>query len=186
MKFTPLEIPDIILVEPDVHRDERGFFLESYHREKYAPGGIDVEFVQDNHSRSGRGTLRGLHAQIERPQGKLVRVVEGEVYDVAVDIRRGSPTFGRWVGERLSADNFLQLWIPPGFVHGFCVLTDVAEFEYKCTDYYHPESEIVVAWNDPAIGVEWPIEQPLLSQRDADAPSLASLGDRLPEYPARG
>ena len=184
MKFTPLEIPDIVLIEPDVHRDERGFFLEAYHREKYAPGGIDVEFVQDNHSRSGRGTLRGLHAQIERPQGKLVRVVEGEVYDVAVDIRRGSPTFGRWVGERLSADNFLQLWIPPGFVHGFCVLTDAAEFEYKCTDYYHPGGEIVVAWNDPAIGIEWPLDQPLLSGRDASAPALASLGDRLPEYRA--
>jgi dTDP-4-dehydrorhamnose 3,5-epimerase len=181
MKFTPLEIPDVILVEPDVYRDERGFFLETYHQAKYAPH-VDAEFVQDNHSRSGRDTLRGLHAQLDHPQGKLVRVVEGEVFDVAVDIRRGSPTFGRWVGQRLSADNFLQLWVPVGFAHGFCVTSEVAEFEYKCTDFYHPEDEIVIAWNDPAIGIRWPLERPRLSDRDTDAPSLAAFGDRLPRY----
>jgi len=180
MNFTPLAIPDVILVEPDVHRDDRGFFLESYHREKYAAGGIDVDFVQDNHSRSGRGTLRGLHSQIEHAQGKLVRVVVGEVFDVAVDIRRGSPTFGQWVGQQLSADNFAQLWVPPGFAHGFCVTSEIAEFEYKCTDFYHPEAEIVVAWNDPAIGIDWPIEEPLLSARDADAKPLSEHTDRLP------
>lgn len=182
MKFTPLAIPEVIRVEPDVHRDERGFFLESYQREKYAAGGIDVAFVQDNHSKSARGTLRGLHAQLEHAQGKLVRVVEGEVFDVAVDIRRGSPTFGRWVGERLSADNFAQLWVPPGFAHGFCVTSETAEFEYKCTDFYHPECEIVVAWNDPEIGIDWPIAEPLLSQRDGAAQPLAAHGDVLPRF----
>jgi dTDP-4-dehydrorhamnose 3,5-epimerase len=182
MKFTPLEMPEVVLVEPDVHRDDRGFFLESYHRRKYAAGGIDAEFVQDNHSRSARGTLRGLHAQLEHPQGKLVRVVEGEVYDVAVDIRRGSPTFGRWVGQLLSAENVLQLWVPPGFAHGFCVTSEVAEFEYKCTDFYHPEGEIAVAWNDPAIGIAWPIEQPQLAARDAAAAPLAEFSDRLPRF----
>jgi len=182
MNFTRLEIPDVVLVEPDVHRDDRGFFLETYHQRKYRAGGIDAEFVQDNHSRSTRGTLRGLHAQLAQPQGKLVRVVEGEVFDVAVDIRLGSPTFGRWVGERLSAANFLQLWIPPGFAHGFCVTSEVAEFEYKCTDFYHPEGEIVIAWNDPAIGIEWPIAEPLLGPRDAAAPSLEALGDQLPRF----
>lgn len=182
MNFTRLEIPDVVLIEPDVHRDDRGFFLETYHQRKYAAGGIDAEFVQDNHSRSTRGTLRGLHAQLAHPQGKLVRVVEGEVFDAAVDIRLGSPTFGRWVGKRLSAGNLLQLWIPPGFAHGFCVTSEVAEFEYKCTDFYHPEGEIVIAWNDPAIGIAWPIEQPLLGSRDADAPPLEVLSDRLPRF----
>jgi dTDP-4-dehydrorhamnose 3,5-epimerase len=182
MKFTPLEIADVILVEPTVHRDDRGFFLESYQREKYTAGGVAGEFVQDNHSRSAYGTLRGLHAQIERPQGKLVRVVAGEVYDVAVDIRRGSPTFGGYVGVRLSAEDFRQLWIPPGFAHGFCVVSETAEFEYKCTDFYHPASEIVIAWNDPAIGIDWPVAEPLLSDRDAAAPPLSDAGDRLPTF----
>ena len=182
MKFTKLEIPEVILIEPDVHRDDRGFFLESYHRQKYAPAGIEAEFVQDNHSRSVRGALRGLHAQLEHPQGKLVRVIEGEVFDVAVDIRRGSPTFGHWVGEQLSAENFLQLWVPPGFAHGFYVTSEIAEFEYKCTDFYHPEGEIVVAWNDPAIGIAWPSGQPLLSARDEAAPSLAEISERLARY----
>ena len=183
MKFTPQRIPDVVLVEPDVHRDDRGFFLESYQQRKYAEGGIDAVFVQDNHSRSGRGTLRGLHAQLgAHAQGKLVRVVAGSVFDVAVDIRVGSPTFGQWVGAELSAENFQQLWIPPGFAHGFCVTSDVAEFEYKCTDFYVPSAEIVIAWNDPDIDVAWPLAEPLLSARDAAAKGLAAQRDRLPVY----
>jgi dTDP-4-dehydrorhamnose 3,5-epimerase len=182
MKFTELELPGVILVEPDVHSDDRGFFLETYQTQKYADGGVTGAFVQDNHSRSMRGTLRGLHAQIDHPQGKLVRVVEGEVYDVAVDIRVGSPHFGKHVGVSLSASNFRQLWVPPGFAHGFCVTSDVAEFEYKCTDFYFPESEIVVAWNDPEIGIDWPVEEPLLSGRDGDAKLLSESVERLPRY----
>ena len=182
MKFTALEIPECVLVEPDVHVDDRGFFVESYHQAKYAEGAIDAVFVQDNHSKSRRGTLRGLHAQLARPQGKLVRVIAGEVFDVAVDIRLGSPTFGKCVAALLSAENFQQLWIPEGFAHGFCVTSEVAEFEYKCTDVYDPESQLVVAWNDPEIGIEWPMEEPLLSERDAVAPTLSEVMDVLPRY----
>lgn len=182
MKFSETELPGVILIEPDVHRDARGFFLESYHAHKYAEHGIDVRFVQDNHSCSQRGTLRGLHCQLQHAQGKLARVVRGEVFDVAVDIRVGSPTFGRHTSAILSADNFCQLWVPPGFAHGFYVLSDVAEFEYKCTDFYHPEHEISIAWNDPAIGIPWPDDQPSLSGRDAEAPPLESFRDRLPRY----
>lgn len=182
MKFTEFDLPGVILVEPDVHSDDRGFFLETYQTQKYADGGIHGTFVQDNHSRSALGTLRGLHAQIEHPQGKLVRVVKGEVYDVAVDIRVGSPHFGKHVGVSLSAENFRQLWIPPGFAHGFCVTTEVAEFEYKCTDFYYPEAEIVIAWDDPQIGIDWPIEAPLLSGRDAAAALLSDVTERLPRY----
>jgi len=184
VKFTELEVPGVIQVEPDVHRDDRGFFVESYHQAKYAEGGVDAVFVQDNHSKSARNTLRGLHAQVEHAQGKLVRVVSGSVYDVAVDIRRGSPHFGKHVGVELSAENFRQLWVPPGFAHGFCVTSDVAEFEYKCSDFYHPESEIVVAWNDPAIGIEWPVSAPQLSKRDAEAQNLADCRDALPVFPS--
>ena len=140
MRFRPTAMPDVILVEPDVHRDARGFFLETFHARKYAEGGIPGPFVQDNHSRSVKGTLRGLHAQRQQPQGKLVRAVEGEMFDVAVDIRPSSPTFGRWVGVRLSGENFRQLYIPPGFAHGFCVLSDVVHVEYKCTDFYAPRT----------------------------------------------
>jgi dTDP-4-dehydrorhamnose 3,5-epimerase len=184
MSFRSTDIPGVLLVEPDVHRDPRGFFLETYHRTKYADGGIDVAFVQDNHSRSTAGTLRGLHAQLTRPQGKLVRAVRGEIFDVAVDIRRASPTFGRWVGFHLSDENFHQLWVPPGFAHGFCVLSEIAEVEYKCTELYAPEDEITVAWNDPDVGVRWPLGgEPLLSQRDAAAPSLAEVLHRLPLFP---
>ena len=182
MKFLDTEVPGVILIEPDVHRDERGFFIESYQAQRYADNGIPGPFVQDNHSRSTFGTLRGLHAQLIQPQGKLVRVVEGEVFDVAVDVRRGSPTFGRHVSLSLSADNFRQLYIPPGFVHGFCVTSEVAEFEYKCTDYYNPTGEISVAWNDPDIGIQWPLDDPILSPKDADAPRLRDVLDRLPEY----
>lgn len=181
MKFTPTDLPEILIVEPDVHRDERGFFLETWHAEKYAEGGIDVPFVQDNHSRSTRGILRGLHAQIARPQGKLVRASLGEIYDVAVDIRHGSPTFGQHVGVTLSADNFRQLWIPAGFAHGFCVTSEVAELQYKCTDLYDPTSELTLAWNDPALGISWPVESPLLSAKDAEGRALADFAD--PELP---
>jgi dTDP-4-dehydrorhamnose 3,5-epimerase len=172
VRFVPTALPEVVLVEPDVHRDGRGFFLETYHAQKYREAGLDAVFVQDNHSRSSRGTLRGLHAQLRRPQGKLVRAVEGEMFDVAVDIRPRSPTFGRWVGARLTGDNFHQLWIPPGFAHGFCVLSESADFHYKCTDFYVPTSERGIAWNDPDLGIPWPVTAPLLSARDAAAPRL--------------
>jgi dTDP-4-dehydrorhamnose 3,5-epimerase len=182
--FREVDLPGVLVIEPVVHQDERGFFLETYHRDKYRDGGLDAAFVQDNHSRSRRGTLRGLHAQRTRPQGKLVRAVHGRIYDVAVDIRRGSPTFAHWVGEELSADNFRQLWIPPGFAHGFCVLSEVAEVEYKCTEVYVPEDEITIAWDDPRIGVRWPLESaPALSPRDGAAPTLEDWVDRLPVFP---
>jgi dTDP-4-dehydrorhamnose 3,5-epimerase len=179
VRFTPTEIPDVILVEPDVHRDARGFFLETYHREKYAAGGIDATFVQDNHSRSVRGTLRGLHAQLGKPQGKLIRVVEGEIHDVAVDIRRGSPTFGRSVGMRLGGEDFRQLWIPPGFAHGFCVVSENAHVEYKCTELYDPAAEISILWNDPDLGIDWPVRDPVVSAKDGRAPRLRDVAERL-------
>ena len=175
MRFTPLALPDVILVEPDVHRDARGFFLETYHVERYRSGGIPGPFVQDNHSRSVRGTLRGLHAQRRRPQGKLVRAVDGEMFDVAVDVRRASPTFGRWVGVRLSGENFRQLYVPAGFAHGFCVLSEVVNVEYKCTDFYDPGDEIGLVWNDPEVGIEWPVSDPIISEKDRRLPPLKSL-----------
>jgi len=179
----PTDLPEILIVEPDVHRDERGFFLETWHAEKYAALGLDADFVQDNHSRSSRGILRGLHAQLIRPQGKLVRVTVGEIYDVALDIRAGSPTFGRHVGVLLSADNFRQLWVPEGFAHGFCVTSDVAELQYKCTDFYDASGEITIAWNDPALAIEWPVDEPLLSDKDAAGQNLADFAaDGLPRY----
>ena len=179
MKFIETDLPGVILVEPTVHKDERGFFLETYRSSLYAEGGIDARFVQDNHSRSVRGTLRGLHLQTVKPQGKLCRVIAGEVYDVAVDVRRGSPTFGKHTSTVLSAENFRQLWVPPNFAHAFLVLSKSADFEYKCTDFYHPEGELVVAWNDPEIGIPWPLSDPILSERDRAAPRLSELGDRL-------
>ena len=175
MRFTPLALPEVILVEPDVHRDARGFFVETYQLEKYRAGGIAGPFVQDNHSRSVQGTLRGLHAQRRRPQGKLVRAVDGEMFDVAVDIRRGSPTFGRWVGVRLSGENFQQLYVPRGFAHGFCVLSEVVHVEYKCTDFYDAADEIGLAWNDPDVGIEWPIRDPIISDKDGRLPRLRDL-----------
>jgi dTDP-4-dehydrorhamnose 3,5-epimerase len=184
MRFTPTEIPEVLLVEPDVHGDSRGFFLETYHQEKYRQGGIADSFVQDNHSRSAGRVLRGLHAQRQHPQGKLVRAVEGAIFDVAVDIRRGSPTFKRWVARVLSAENHFQLWVPPGFAHGFCVLGDGAQVEYKCTTLYDQEDEITVAWNDPEVGVRWPVEDPVLSAKDAEAPRLVAIFDALPTFPA--
>jgi dTDP-4-dehydrorhamnose 3,5-epimerase len=172
MKFIPTQIPEVILIEPDVFEDERGFFMETYHEQKYRAAGIAYSFVQDNHSRSIQGTLRGLHYQITHGQGKLVRVVYGEIYDVAVDLRRSSPTFGKWVGSRITAQAKNQLWIPTGFAHGFYTLSDWAEVLYKATDIYTLQAERTVLWNDPEIGIDWPIipgTQPILSKKDAVA-----------------
>ncbi len=169
MKATPTRIPDVLLIEPKVFGDDRGFFYESFNRRAFHEAtGLDVDFVQDNHSKSARNVLRGLHYQLAQPQGKLVRVTQGEVFDVAVDIRKGSPTYGQWVGEILSAENKKQLWIPAGLAHGFVVLSATAEFLYKTTDYYAPQHERCIAWNDPDLAIAWPIEgQPLLSAKDA-------------------
>ena len=169
MKVTPTAIPDVLLLEPKVFGDSRGFFFESFNQRVFeAAVGCPTHFVQDNHSRSGRGVLRGLHYQIAQPQGKLVRVVSGAVFDVAADIRPGSPTFGRWVGVELTADNQQQLWIPPGLAHGFLVLSDNAEFLYKTTDYYSPAHERCILWSDPVLDIRWPLaEPPILSSKDA-------------------
>jgi dTDP-4-dehydrorhamnose 3,5-epimerase len=179
MKFLPTALPEVVLVEPDVFRDDRGFFLETYQKQKYGAAGLPEEFVQDNHSFSIRGTLRGLHAQVRRPQGKLIRAVLGEIFDVAVDIRPESPTFGRWVGEVLSGENHRQLYVPPGFAHGFCVTSESAHVLYKCTSFYDKEDEIALLWNDPAIGISWPTGTPLLSPRDLAAPKLAEILHKL-------
>ncbi len=176
MQFTRLQIPDVILVEPEIFEDQRGFFLESYHRERFTAGGIAADFVQDNHSRSRRGSLRGLHYQVRQPQGKLVRVIVGQAYDVAVDLRRTSPTFRQWVGVELSADKKNQIWIPPGFAHGFYVLSEWAEVLYKATDYYAPQWERSLLWNDPVLGIAWPVpagQAPILSAKDAAGRSLS-------------
>ncbi len=185
MRVEPSALPDVLIIDPDVHVDGRGFFIETYHADRYRRHGIDGPFVQDNQSRSLARTLRGLHLQVEHPQGKLIRVIEGEIFDVAVDVRRGSPTFGRWVGINLSAENFKQCYIPQGFAHGFCVLTEIAQVEYKCTDVYDPASEIGIMWNDPAVGIAWPVAQPVLSARDGRHPALADLMDRLPLYQSK-
>jgi dTDP-4-dehydrorhamnose 3,5-epimerase len=184
MIFNRTRLPGVILVEPAVHGDARGFFVETYHERRYVENGITKHFVQDNHSKSKRGTLRGLHAQLKNPQGKLVRAVEGEILDVAVDVRRGSPTFGQWVAEKLSAENFRQLWVPEGFVHGFCVLSPWAQVEYKVTAFYDREDEFGVAWNDPDLGIDWPVKEPLLSDRDRAAPRLRDV-EELPVYEAK-
>jgi dTDP-4-dehydrorhamnose 3,5-epimerase len=181
MKATPLNIPDVILIEPKVFGDERGYFYESFNQALFNQAiGYDVQFVQDNHSKSQKGVLRGLHYQLPpKAQGKLVRVIQGEVFDVAVDIRQGSPTFGQWVGEILSAENKRQLWIPEGFAHGFITLSETAEFLYKTTDYYAPEYERCIAWNDPKIGINWPLDQaPILSSKDQQGVSLESIINR--------
>lgn len=182
MRVIETEIPEVRIVEPTVHRDARGFFLETYHAPRYREHGIPDVFVQDNHSRSARGTLRGLHGQFPRAQAKLVRAIEGEIYDVAVDARPGSPHYGRFVATTLSAENFLQLYVPPGFVHGFCVLSPVAQVEYKCSVVYHPKDEFSVLWNDPEIGIPWPVSDPVLSAKDRDAPPLADVQDKLIRY----
>ena len=175
MKATPLAIRDVILIEPKVFGDERGFFFESFNQAKFeAAIGRQVSFVQDNHSRSVKNVLRGLHYQIQQPQGKLVRVAQGEVFDVAVDLRKSSPSFGQWVGEILSAENKRQLWVPEGFAHGFVVISESAEFLYKTTDYWAPEFERSIAWNDPAIGIQWPLQgEAILSAKDQQALPLA-------------
>lgn len=172
MKVIPTELPGVLIIEPQVFGDARGFFLETWNAPRYAAAGIPIAFVQDNLSRSVRGTLRGLHFQEPDPQGKLVHVVEGAVFDVAVDVRRGSPHFGRWVGVELSLENKRQLWVPPGFAHGFCVLSAHAAFVYKCTALYAPQSDRGIAWNDPDLEIAWPIQDPLLSAKDAAAPRL--------------
>ena len=182
MRVVPTDLPGVLVIEPDVHVDGRGFFVETYHADRYREHGIVGPFVQDNHSRSLGGTLRGLHLQLHRPQGKLIRVIEGEIFDVAVDVRRGSPTFGRWVSVTLSAENFTQCYVPQGFAHGFCVTSAAAQVEYKCTDLYDAPSEIGVAWDDPAIGIAWPVADPVLSPRDSRHPTLAELTDKLPEW----
>jgi dTDP-4-dehydrorhamnose 3,5-epimerase len=181
MNFKPLAIPDVVLIEPRVLRDPRGYFLETYHADKFAAAGLRLPFVQDNHSRSARGTLRGMHAQRLRPQGKLVRAIRGEILDVAADVRPGSPTFGKWVSAMLTEENFHQLWVPPGFVHGFLVLSEHAEVLYKCTDVYAPGDEIGVRWDDPDLAIDWPLREPLLSAKDAALPTLAQLATRLRE-----
>lgn len=170
MNVIPTAIPDVKLIEPRVFGDHRGFFLESWNARTFADAGLELNFVQDNHSRSTQGILRGLHYQMVHPQGKLVRVTQGEVFDVAVDIRKGSPSFGQWVGVHLSAENHRMLWVPPGFAHGFLVLSETADFLYKCTDYYAPEHDRCIRWNDPDIGIDWPLEgidSPVLSAKDA-------------------
>jgi dTDP-4-dehydrorhamnose 3,5-epimerase len=175
MNIIETSLPGVLLIEPRVFGDARGFFLESWNRRSFAEAGLDLDFVQDNHSRSARGVLRGLHYQIGNPQGKLVRVTHGAVFDVAVDIRRSSPHFGRWVGYELSADNHRMLWVPPGFAHGFLVLSDTADFLYKCTTLYDPPGDRGIRWDDPAIGIAWPDlgMAPQLSAKDAVAPLLA-------------
>ncbi|MFN7037858.1 MAG: dTDP-4-dehydrorhamnose 3,5-epimerase [Bellilinea sp.] len=176
MKFTPCCIPDVVLIEPRLFGDQRGFFMETYQQKVFAEHGIAAQFVQDNHSGSRRATLRGLHYQIRQPQGKLVRVIAGEIFDVAVDLRRSSPTFGQWVGEILSAENKRQLWVPPGFAHGFYVLSEWAEVVYKASDFYAPQWERTLLWNDPAVGIEWPLLdglELLISEKDRAGLPLA-------------
>jgi dTDP-4-dehydrorhamnose 3,5-epimerase len=182
MMFHRTEFDGVLVIEPYSFRDSRGFFLETYQQAKYREGGVAAAFVQDNHSRSAGGTIRGLHAQRLHPQGKLIRVLHGKIFDVVVDIRRGSPTFRHWIKIELTADNFLQCYVPPGFAHGFCVRSESAEIEYKCTDFYDPSDELRIVWNDPAIGVKWPTAQPLLSDKDRDALPLSELMESLPQY----
>jgi dTDP-4-dehydrorhamnose 3,5-epimerase len=183
MRVIETALSGVLIIEPRVFEDPRGFFLEGYQEARYRQAGIHAAFVQDNVSRSRRGVLRGLHYQLRQPQGKLVSVVRGQVFDVAVDIRRGSPSFGRWVGVLLDDLNHRQLYIPPHFAHGFCVLSEEADFGYKCTDYYHPESEQGIIWDDPEIGIEWPLQDILLSDKDACNPRLSEQApEKLPAY----
>jgi dTDP-4-dehydrorhamnose 3,5-epimerase len=183
LTVTPTSIAGVLTIQPTVFGDARGYFFESWHAERYTAVGLPEGFVQDNVSRSARGTLRGLHLQEPNAQGKLVQVLDGEVFDVAVDLRIGSDTFGKWEGFRLSEANRCQVYLPAGIAHGFCVLSDSALFCYKCTDYYHRESELGVAWNDPELAIAWPVEQPTLSAKDAAAPRLAEIPrERLPRW----
>jgi len=185
MNITETRIPAVKLIEPKVFGDERGFFMETWNQKAFREAGINATFVQDNHSRSVKNTLRGLHYQIRQPQGKLVRVTRGEVFDVAVDLRTNSPTFGQWVGEYLSEENKRMLWVPPGFAHGFLVTSDTADFQYKCTDFYAPEYERSIRWNDPTLKINWGVTHPedlLLSGKDQDAQSLEQATAELTEY----
>ncbi|MBP1475455.1 dTDP-4-dehydrorhamnose 3,5-epimerase [Frateuria sp. MAH-13] len=183
MKVVHTALPDVVVIEPQVFGDDRGFFYESYNEAKYREAGIDRRFVQSNVSRSAKGVLRGLHYQWPNPQGKLVSVLEGEVYDVAVDIRRGSPTFGRWAGVMLTADNHRHFWIPEGFAHGFCVVSGFATFSYQCTALYDREADAGIRWNDADIAIDWPVSAPLLSEKDMRAPFLKDVPtERLPVY----
>lgn len=181
MKFVETPLPGVILIEPRVFGDARGFFMETYRADVFQANGIAETFVQDNHSRSARGVLRGLHYQEPYPQGKLVRCVRGELFDVAVDIRRGSPSFGKWYGVKLSEENKAMLWVPPGFAHGFCALTDGAELVYKTTEIYRPEHDRSILWNDPEIGIDWPVSDPILSAKDSIAVPLSAAAS-LPRY----
>ncbi|MGH2593764.1 MAG: dTDP-4-dehydrorhamnose 3,5-epimerase [Anaerolineae bacterium] len=184
MKVIESDLPDVLLIEPEVRGDARGYFMETWNVARYEQAGLSARFVQDNVSYSARGTLRGLHFQNPNAQGKLVYVLQGEVFDVAVDIRVGSPTFGRWTGITLSGDNKRQVYIPEGFAHGFCVTSEHALLAYKCTDFYNPEAEASVLWNDPDIGIDWPVRLPILSDRDKNAPRLKDMPpDRLPKFP---
>jgi dTDP-4-dehydrorhamnose 3,5-epimerase len=183
MKVIPAEHPEVLIIEPDVHGDTRGFFMETWHQAKFAEHGIAGTFVQDNHSRSAKGVLRGLHYQLRHPQGKLLRAVNGAIFDVAVDIRRGSPRFGQWVGIELSDSNRRQVYVPPGFAHGFCVLSEQVDFMYKCTDFYVPEDEYGIAWDDPELAITWPQMDYTLSDRDRQLPTL-SESSNLPDYRA--
>jgi dTDP-4-dehydrorhamnose 3,5-epimerase len=186
MNIVQTILPGVVVIEPVVHRDVRGFFLEVYHEEKYRAAGIDARFVQENHSRSMRHTLRGLHWQYRHPQAKLVRVIVGEIYDVAVDIRRGSPTFGQWTAAMLSAENFRQMFVPEGFAHGFCVTSDVAEVEYKCTDVYDPRGEAGLPWDDASLAIEWPVAAPVLSPRDTRHPAFELARTDFPTQDSAG
>ena len=179
MQFLPTKIPDVILVEIPKFGDQRGFFMETYQAKKFNDGGIVVKFVQDNHTSSQKNILRGLHYQLKFPQGKLIRCIQGEILDIAVDIRKSSSTFGEWVGEILSSENSRQLYVPPGFAHGYVVRSDHAEVEYKCTDIYHPEDDYGILWNDPEIGIEWGVEHPILSGKDKQQPLLKDVKEKL-------
>ncbi|MDE0837584.1 MAG: dTDP-4-dehydrorhamnose 3,5-epimerase [Kiritimatiellae bacterium] len=183
MKCEPTEIPEVLLITPDVFGDARGFFIETYNEQRYANAGIDRHFVQDNYSHSRQGTLRGLHYQLPHAQGKLISVIWGRIFDVAVDIRQGSPSFGKWVGRELSEENRSQLYVPEGFAHGFMVLSERADVQYKCTELYHPEDDRGILWSDPAIGINWPAEQGILSDKDQGLPLLSEIApDQLPVF----
>ena len=181
MKFTETDLAGVFVIEPEIHVDRRGFFFEAYNKRKFAEHGLATNFVQDNHSRSTRGTIRGLHLQRSRPQTKLVRVLHGQIFDVVVDITRKSSSFGRWISLELSSDNHRMCFIPSGYAHGFCALSAYAEVEYKSSDFYDPSDELTIAWNDPSLGIAWPIPEPILSEKDLIAPTLSELLELLPE-----
>ena len=185
MKILPTSLPDVFIIEPQVYNDARGFFMETYHQKRYTEAGIENLFVQDNLSRSIRGTLRGLHYQVNHAQAKLIQVITGSIFDVAVDIRRGSPYFGRWTSIHLSDENKHQLFVPEGFAHGFCVLSEIADVVYKCANFYAPEDEGGILWSDPDLAIDWPVEKPLLSDKDSRLPCLADVPpEKLPSYEA--